>query len=361
MTVVINIDRDPLDLLNEWRDALTPHIRRHFSLSAESPALDTSATLTAGGSINEYMAATRYDINYPLTKDGRYTNDPDFSDARANNITVRQMQQDLVDAGYELPEYGVDGKFGDETEHALMQFQIENGLPPTGIADEQTLQMLSEVVLTNDPDRAESIQRQTFIPDSSLAGDASHLRELIAQGELVGLYEGGTNYDVSYNNGQINGELFRDSNGYTQDDFTQMTIAEVRQWQDEFVDAGSASSAVGKYQIIRKTLDGLVDGMDGIDENTVFSEDVQDAMADELLRQRGYDRFMNGELNEYELMGELAKEWASLPKNMGGKSYYAGDGLNSAHIEPGALLETLQYVRSQGMESTSPSTVTFTA
>jgi peptidoglycan hydrolase-like protein with peptidoglycan-binding domain len=45
---------------------------------------------------------------------------------------VKQVQQMLVNNKYPLPKYGVDGKFGRETEHALKLFQKVNGLPVTG-------------------------------------------------------------------------------------------------------------------------------------------------------------------------------------------------------------------------------------
>ena len=45
---------------------------------------------------------------------------------------VKQLQQLLVDLKYPLPKYGVDGKFGPETENALKLFQKVNGIPVTG-------------------------------------------------------------------------------------------------------------------------------------------------------------------------------------------------------------------------------------
>lgn len=41
---------------------------------------------------------------------------------------VRTMQQLLLYKGYELPSYGADGEYGDETENALLLFQEDNGL-----------------------------------------------------------------------------------------------------------------------------------------------------------------------------------------------------------------------------------------
>lgn len=52
---------------------------------------------------------------------------------------VIQVQKLLVDQGFTLP---VDGIFVDQTETALRQFQAQNGLVPTGMADAFTLQKL---------------------------------------------------------------------------------------------------------------------------------------------------------------------------------------------------------------------------
>ncbi|PWT95624.1 MAG: hypothetical protein C5B52_17400 [Bacteroidetes bacterium] len=41
---------------------------------------------------------------------------------------VKKIQQALVDAGFPLPKFGVDGKFGDETKAAVKEFQKQSGL-----------------------------------------------------------------------------------------------------------------------------------------------------------------------------------------------------------------------------------------
>lgn len=48
------------------------------------------------------------------------------------------LQAALQDSGFRLPEYGVDGNFGPETESAVKQAQQRYSIEPTGIAG-QTL------------------------------------------------------------------------------------------------------------------------------------------------------------------------------------------------------------------------------
>lgn len=43
---------------------------------------------------------------------------------------VRAMQQLLIAKGYELPRYGADGEYGEETENALLLFQEDMNLTP---------------------------------------------------------------------------------------------------------------------------------------------------------------------------------------------------------------------------------------
>jgi hypothetical protein len=58
---------------------------------------------------------------------------------------VRKIQQALIDAGFPLPQFGADAKFGDETERAVKAFQNASGLNQAeqdGIVGENTLSRL---------------------------------------------------------------------------------------------------------------------------------------------------------------------------------------------------------------------------
>jgi len=51
------------------------------------------------------------------------------------NTDVLYLQQRLMSMGYELPKYGADGDFGEETFKAVKHFRNDNGLPSSGICD----------------------------------------------------------------------------------------------------------------------------------------------------------------------------------------------------------------------------------
>ncbi len=133
---------------------------------------------------------------------------------------------------------------------------------------------------------------------------------------------------------------------------TTMTIKEVIEKQTEMQVSGRyPSTAVGKYQMIKTTLQGAVEKL-GLDLNSKFDESMQDRIYQEYLiskKRPAVEAFISGKSDNLELAQiELAKEFASFPvpkdmtiKNKDGKtirtlkkgqSYYAGDGVNKAHI-----------------------------
>lgn len=156
------------------------------------------------------------------------------------------------------------------------------------------------------------------------------LLETIAKGESKG------NYNAHFGNA---------SN--TSVKFTEMTVGEVLQWQASYVEQGSPSSAIGRYQIIQPTLRGLVQQM-GVAESELFNEDLQDRMAIRLLERRGSVTFVDNKLSREQFAANLAQEWAALPKVKGEnpeQSYYDGDGLNRSHISVGEVFTALESLK----------------
>jgi conjugal transfer mating pair stabilization protein TraG len=121
--------------------------------------------------------------------------------------------------------------------------------------------------------------------------------------------------------------------------FTDMSVGEVLAWQQEYVHSGSPSSAVGRYQIIRPTLTGLVQEL-GLDPAVRFDKTLQDRLAIALLERRGSEAYVGQKLSREQFAANLAREWAALPKVIGDnpeQSYYAGDGLNASRVSIGAV------------------------
>ena len=69
----------------------------------------------------------------------------------ASGLQITKMQQALVDLGYKLPRYGVDGKFGPETKAALLAFQKDHGMSQSGELDAATMAALNTAYDTRKP------------------------------------------------------------------------------------------------------------------------------------------------------------------------------------------------------------------
>ena len=56
--------------------------------------------------------------------------------------SVSDLQQMLIDAGYDVGSSGADGIFGAGTEEAVLQFQSAQGLDADGLAGDNTIAAL---------------------------------------------------------------------------------------------------------------------------------------------------------------------------------------------------------------------------
>lgn len=171
---------------------------------------------------------------------------------------------------------------------------------------------------------------------------AYHVQPIL---DLIGRYESRGDYDIVY------GGIPREERPAK---LTAMTIGQVLDWQRRVVNAGSESSAAGKYQIIRKTLTASVAAL-RMSEARLFDRATQDRLAMHLLTGRGMQRFLDGQIDTDDMAIGLAKEWASLPvphamqgasrQIRAGQSYYAGDGLNKAHATVAEVEQALLIAR----------------
>ena len=126
---------------------------------------------------------------------------------------------------------------------------------------------------------------------------------------------------------------------------TAMPLRDVLELQDELVDSGQPSGAVGRYQIIKKTMKSIINrNPKTFPLDRPFDEQTQEEMADILLDRRGFAKFEQGQITQEEMALELSKEWASLPNPETGKSYYDGDGINASHHKVDDVYKVLNIV-----------------
>jgi hypothetical protein len=114
---------------------------------------------------------------------------------------------------------------------------------------------------------------------------------------------------------------------------TSMTVAEVMDFQKNMISGQGPTgkhetTAVGKYQIIKGTLQGLIKNGD-LAPGDIFNSSTQDRAAIALLKEKGMDSYVSGKMSKDEFADRVARVWASMPL-AGGKGAYDGVGSNRA-------------------------------
>jgi hypothetical protein len=131
-----------------------------------------------------------------------------------------------------------------------------------------------------------------------------------------------------------------------------MTVAEVLAWQSEAIRryrqkmlSRTGYGAAGRYQIVRATLQSLIDSDWKMTDR--FDAETQDLLALALLRRRGWDRWLAGRLRggDDRFADALSMEWASLPYHTN-RSYHDSDGHgNRSLVARDEVLAVLQRIR----------------
>jgi len=176
------------------------------------------------------------------------------------------------------------------------------------------------------------------VKPAPIEGEQSKINEALVVSKLLDLIgraeSAGGNYNIL-------------SGGRNLSELTGMTVANVLKFQQKMLSEGYPSTAVGKYQIIQKKLQELVDsGVVKLDD--VFDSTTQDRLAHILLQQRGLSEYSSGRLSLEEFAKNLAQEWAGLPMP-NGQSYYQGVGNNKSNIPYQDLVNALKGAADGGI------------
>jgi hypothetical protein len=113
----------------------------------------------------------------------------------------------------------------------------------------------------------------------------------------------------------------------------------VQEFQSKMLGMGRESTAVGKYQIIKKTLAGLI-AEGAVKPSDKFDAATQDKLAIALLERRGLRDYQSGKIKPNTFADNLAMEWASLPMS-NNRSYYAGIGSNKSGVDRDAVMQVI--------------------
>ncbi len=122
-----------------------------------------------------------------------------------------------------------------------------------------------------------------------------------------------------------------------------LTVDEVRALQKRLV-RRNGGSAIGRYQIIDDTLDGLVARM-GLIGKERFTPALQDRMAMQLAREAGLEAWLAGTLDDERFAANLARVWAGLPGDHSDRSVYAGIQGNRATLGWRTVVASLRGIR----------------
>lgn len=144
----------------------------------------------------------------------------------------------------------------------------------------------------------------------------NHLLDFIAGGVSTNKYgESGGCYDAT----------FGDMDGSVYGDLSQRTLTQIYEMQSEMVAENGVSSATGRYQALKGTLQEYQDRKK-LPNGALFTPVMQDDFGLSKMKDRGYDEWKSGAIGDDEFMHRLSCEWASLPDPYnGGKSHYDGD------------------------------------
>lgn len=132
-------------------------------------------------------------------------------------------------------------------------------------------------------------------------------------------------------------------------DLVNMTLAKVDLLQGEMLRHPANkwnSSALGRYQIVRKTRRAIEEQLGISAAAHKFDVGMQDRMACYLLGQRGIDKWLSGRMSTDTLLLNLAKEWASLP-TPAGVGFYGGQ---KAAVTVSMVNAALMMVRARHKE-----------
>ena len=151
--------------------------------------------------------------------------------------------------------------------------------------------------------------------------------------DLIAVPESRGNYNAWYGNAE-------------QDrvDLSGLSVNEVRDLQTDLVQS-NGGSAIGRYQLLDDTLDGLIDRM-GLSGNERFTPALQDRMALQLARDAGMEGWIGGRISDEHFARNLSEIWAGLPRDESNESHYEGVQGTRATVDWSAVIDSLRGIRS---------------
>ena len=256
---------------------------------------------------------------------------------------VADVQKGITALGYKLPRYGIDGIRGKETSGAIASFQKDNGIEPTGVPDQATVDKLNSI-LKSKPDVIKTLTKSTKDDVKSRAVDKKERAMAPIQ------YDGVTKGKVGNVLNMIAGvesrgyyDMMNGSKRYPE--ILEMTLNELLKFQSRY--RGGSSSAAGRYQYVPDTLVDVGRKMGADFNKQKFDPAFQDKLAifDMRLRCR-LDDWLDNKISDKAFLNLLANVWAGLPNTITGNSTYLGVLDNKAGVSTNVALNNLNKIKS---------------
>ena len=247
---------------------------------------------------------------------------------------VAEMQSKLEEIGYSVGNTGIDGKYGPRTANAVKSFKQDYDLEGDHFEmDAESLATLDKVV----SGEIERVSAPTQV--AQISGDIGDIaQDSVTQGkvgavlDLIAGPESAGRYDAVYP-------------GRRRPQILNMTLDQL---YDDMRSRGSASgsSASGRYQYIRTTLQSVANSM-RLDPNTTkFNEQTQDNIVIYHLRaNHGLDRWLAGRMSHEDFLRRLAGTWAGIPDPSTGESAFIGILDNRAGIRVATAIDRLDQIQ----------------
>lgn len=244
---------------------------------------------------------------------------------------IGKFNSDLTNVGYALQKMGLDPKV--EIPKILKNLQDQN---PTPGKESMIIDMQKSVIAANNPEFRQPVsgtgplapgddELHLNMGESAnpfIAGTAKNILNFVAQPESQGDYNA------------ING--YRGSKV----ELAKFTVSEALALSEELA-KGASSGAIGKFQIIPKTMKGLITSMK-LTGDEKFTNEMQDKMGMALLVGRGYKQWVSGGMSDVQFADALSEEWAGLPNSRTGLSTHEGVQGNKAGVDFESVITTLR-------------------
>ena len=250
---------------------------------------------------------------------------------------VKALQTKLEELGYSVGSTGIDGKYGPRTTRAvaayMRDFNVQSAdsgrsINPREIQTMQTRQPVENPTSTGNEQGGSA--RFDLPPLSDRSDVQGAVGEVL---DFIGRYESRGRYDMR--------------NGGTRDpQILNMTINEILRYQRTAPWPRGESSAIGRYQYVRGTLE-WVTGQMGVNKNTEkFDQEFQDRLCIYDMRRRcRLDQWLNGSIDSETFSDRLAQVWSSIP-NRNNRSAHLGIGSNRRGVNLSSAVSQLDAIRS---------------